>query len=632
MSTAAINFFNRLTGVDDARSRRWFDGFHRFVLVMSVGFITATHLPTLGYKNYANVDEAYASALAERLNEGYKLYEGAISQRGPLMYYTYALIAKVFGWDNVIGLRCVALAFALAQVGLVYWSARRIFSERAAFPATVIMTYVMTIGLPPFDRMALNGEFLQTPALILGSTFGALAIMRTGFTHRPVRQRLWLLFGAGFFMGVAVTVKQSAALHIVPILIGSIANSVRRQLPKKELARDFAIAAFGFVLLPLVFIAQAVANGTLKSLYYYTTQYNILVHIGESGSWHVPMAFELRGNPWFTASVMSVLAYSIWAYKVRPFKLRRLARRFGAGEYIALQLFVSTISAMAMKRFFPHYFVIVMPFLALGLARIIARLTRKFSPLALRTLIGVPIFFLFVFTTAETYALEKMDGLVTHEHMVKRISHYIEETTEPDDKIFVWGFSPWLYGYSHRRAAGRYVFSTYVTGVVPWAHEDLEVEAKHMVPGALDALLGDLEREKPKLVVDAGAILLARPMTAYAKTTAFLRDNYCFELRIRAHDFYRPKPPGGCRDSRIPAPSRALDYSGRPIDVGIPKHAGGPEIQWLPQVDERSPAWFVKPKYYDAIVWLLDDVDGRRGYRLDPHDNPIMPGFVPHKN
>ena len=51
-------------------------------LAVSFVVVCAVHAPLIGYKAFANVDEAYAGAIGERLLEGFKLYDGAVSQRG----------------------------------------------------------------------------------------------------------------------------------------------------------------------------------------------------------------------------------------------------------------------------------------------------------------------------------------------------------------------------------------------------------------------------------------------------------------------------------------------------------------------------------------------------------------------
>src|SRR6478609_3744913 len=111
--------------------RRW----RLFVLISGIVSIIAVQGPLIGYKTFANVDEAYAAALAERLLEGHKLYQGAVSQRGPLMYYLFEAFAALHGWDNIVALRLWALALAIAHVLLVYWLGTKLLSKPAAVVA-----------------------------------------------------------------------------------------------------------------------------------------------------------------------------------------------------------------------------------------------------------------------------------------------------------------------------------------------------------------------------------------------------------------------------------------------------------------------------------------------------------------
>lgn len=587
------------------------------VLGASSVFLIATHASLIGYKHFANVDESYAIALAQRVLDGHPLYHEAISQRGPLMYYAYALIAKIGGWDNVVSLRLWALGFAFLHVGLVYWGALRLLSQRAAIVATLLSTYALTLGLPPFDRFALNGEYLQLPPLVLGIVLGALALRRT----RPRRRAL--LFGAGVALGAAISVKQSAFLHVVPAIIWIGVRAHRERSPRRALVDTGALVG-GALVIPIVFIIHAASNGTLAEMYFYCVRYNVIVHVGEAGGGLTPASFEVQGNRGFALAVAAVTIAGVRALAlriracVRERSLSPLFRAFELGQYLAIHLAVALISAASLRRFFSHYFILSIPILSLILARLVHRITRRVKPDTMATIYRGALATLLALCALETYALEKIDGRVAHDKLVVRLSQYVDATTAKDDKIFVWGFSPWLYAYSHRRPAGRYVFSTYVTGLVPWRHDDLQGEQKRIVPGSNEALMEDLEKEKPELFIDSGSIMLARPVRTYPRWAAWLRERYCFEVRVRGFDVYRRKKDGAaCTAPGFPQPQRAFDFVGAPLEVPIPQTSDLDFTKSLYVPEDSLPAWYPESPRPPHVDLLVDPSEMKPHMRLE---------------
>jgi general stress protein CsbA len=598
--------------------------FGAVVLVASGVSLVATHASLIGYKTFANVDESYALALAERVLEGYKLYEGAISQRGPLMYYAYALIAKVGGWDNIVNLRLWALAFAFLHVGLVYWGTLRLVSTRAAIVATLVSVYALTLGLPGYDRFALNGEYLQLPPLVLGIVLGALGLRRT-----KARSRV-LLFGAGVALGAAISVKQSAALHVAPLLLW-IAVRAHRDRSLREAFVDSSVALAGALVVPAIFVAHAAMTGTLGAMYYYCVRYNVIVHVGEAGGGLTPASFEVQTNRSFALAVGAVTIAGVRAVGLRlascfrERSLRPLLRAFELGQYLALHLAVALLSAASLRRFFSHYFILSIPILAMILGRLVDRATRTVDPRTMRTIYRGAVATLLALCALETYALEKIDGRVAHDKLVSRLSQYIEASTANDDKIFVWGFSPWLYTYSHRRPAGRYVFGTYVTGLVPWRHDDLAGEQKRIVPGSNEALMSDLDREKPELFIDAGSIMLARPVRTYRTWADWLHERYCFELRVRGFDVYRRKREAACPEPGFPQPMRAFDFVGAPLEVPIPQTSDPDRTKWLFVPEDSLPAWYPESPRPPYAGMLIDPSEMKANMRLENFVTPVAP-------
>jgi len=569
----------------------------RFVVLGgALASLVAAHAMLIGYRTFANVDEAYAAALAGRILDGHKLYEGAISQRGPLMYYVYAAVARVGGWDNVVALRLCTLAVVLSQVLIVARAGTRLVSHRVGSLAAALMAYILVAGLPPIDGLALHGETLQAPLLVGGAVVAWLA--------GGARASRRLLFLAGLLFGAAIAIKQSALFQPAPVVLMLFARA--RTCPRTTAWRSLAALLGGIATVMAGFAVHAALSGTLGGLVYYCFTYNVRVHLSPADSLfsHTtiePLADHVKRMTSFVfVGVALIGASAAYAFQraraaVRERSLHALLRGFGAERYLGAHALVATIAASSMYRFFPHYYLPALPFVALTLAGWIARRVRARRGRAdvVRVATSILVVGTLVAGGLQAYAYEKVDGQVTHGPMVKRLARYIEVTTTPTSPVFVWGFSPWLHEYSHRKAAGRYVFETYVTGFVPWFFDaSPQAERARVVPGSLEALLGDLDREQPELVIDAGSVILARPMRAYAQAATWLHQHYCFELRISGYDVYRRKAASGCAEDSFPPVHVPVDFYGLPMPVPMPLAVDEASARPLCPRDEDQPMWF----------------------------------------
>lgn len=576
-------------------------GLRLTLLVVSIAGLLCVHGPLLGYKTYANIDEAYASALASRLLDGYKLYEGAVSQRGPAMYYFFALIAKLHGWDNIVALRCWALALVISHLLLVDVIAKRFLSRSAHLVALAVTSYQLIWGFPAYDGAALHGEALQLPFLLGGAGLGAWAM-----TARGPGQRTFALSVSGILFGIAVTIKQAVFLHVLPFILWIVIDHVRRGGGRAVAIRESAIVLAGSAGPAVVCVLHSWRQGTLAQMYYYCVVYNRDVHLRPTTRfypWLTNIFLRLAEQTAFIACmfVLTGVGFLWLRRRYRKAKARRsifaLFRGFGSHEFFALHLMIAFVSASMMWRFFPHYYLQAAPFLALcmGIAarRVLPYVVQPFRAAAFGAFIG---FLTFCAAMACIFG-ERVDGRITHDRTHQDIAHYIEATTRPDDRIFVWGFSPTIYGYSHRRPASRFVFETYVTGMVPWYWERLEIERARVVPGSMEGMIEDLRREKPAIVVDAGSVMLARSIRLYPESYAWLREGYCFEMRLGAFDLYRrvdlARPDGGtCHDDPLPLPYPTTAWSGLELPIPTPLPLDKSTMQRLPIGNYNKAIWF----------------------------------------
>jgi 4-amino-4-deoxy-L-arabinose transferase-like glycosyltransferase len=604
----------------------------RVALIVAILSLCSVHAPLIGYRSFANVDEAYAGAIGERLLEGFKLYDGAVSQRGPLMYYTFAALDWLHGWDNIVALRLWALGLCLAHLLLVRAIARRCLSREASIVATLVSGYGLVFGFPAYDGYALHGETLQLPALLVASWLGVVAVRGRSRRARAV------LLAAGLAYGAAACVKQSVLLHPAALVVWLVVDASRRRAPLREILADVAVLAGAVAVLPLAFILHAWHEGTLRELVYYCFTYNRDVHMHPAPSQRYPwlpnLFFRLGdctsfflltallvafGAPWVVRR-----ARAAWAER----SLRPLGRGFGVAHFFGLNFAIALVSASTLYRFFPHYFLQALPFAALsaGAALAPAMRSRRWGARVRSVAWSFTGFVLFCGWLGTVFG-EKVDGRVMHDRTVNDVAKWIAAITRPDDRIFVWGFSSWIYQYAHRRPAGRYMFETYVTGVVPWFWEKRSVEAARVVPGSVAALLGDLEREKPAVVVDAGSVMLARSIRTYPPFADWLHAHYCFELRLGAYDVYRRKAERECAVAYFPRPFQPVDWAGRGLGIPLPVLADEELTRPLPTGNYFKPIWFKhepRPEGVDAIVdarMEKEEAEAKAdGFRIEPLD------------
>lgn len=609
----------------------------RLALATSAISIGAVHGPLIGYATFANVDEAYAGALASRILDGHKLYVGAVSQRGPLMYYVYTFIAWLHGWDNTRALRVWALAFALLNLYAVFLFARAFLPRAGVLIATFVMAYALSFGVPPFDGLALHGEALQLPMLTFGCMLGALAFR--GGVLPPARRR-WLLAGAGLLFGVAVAIKQSAALHPAALCVWILASARRNKRPPRQWLTDIAIVSAGTLLVPLAFLIHSAFEGTLKEFYYYTVVYNRDVHLRPTRKLFpllTPFFLRLTEQTGYFLLLLAIASAAVpngarrLARAVRARAAAPLLRGFGIERYLVANLALAVVSATAMYRFFPHYFVQSLPFLALTAGAMGGTLAARLRHRVAFERLAVTAYMLLVgAATLGTVFGERVDGRVTHDRTPQLCGKLIAAATKPEDRIFVWGFSPWIYQYAHRKPAGRFVFETYVTGFVPWFWDRLELERSRIVPGSVEALLADLDRERPEIVVDAGSVMMARPMRAYDKPGRWLLEHYCFEYRLAAFDIYRRRPDGvtACAQPYVPLPYDAVNWNGTPMGIPLPLSADRSRERRLPYGNLMRPIWFPSgPPPSAAVLEAARDPKTEREEAEAERDGFYIPRF-----
>lgn len=481
------------------RLRRWPEIALAISLLCAVVWL---RWPTFGFTLW-NVDEAIHAAAARTILDGGVLYRDAIDQRTPFSYYAIAAIFALCGENNLWAVRC-AIAGLIAATGfLLYLAGGRLQGQIAGLIAAALYALLSSSVFYPADAYAANTEWF-----VAFFTSAAAALFLSGTT--PVNGRT--IFLSGLLLGCAFLSKQPALLDLAAPGATLLYAAWRQNLSRRTLVFQGLTLVAGWLVPVLMTLGYFAARGALRDGIFYTWTYNLTYYGPEIslaerlGSLAVPFRQLGTAQPWLLG------LWSVGALLT----LHRLVQRQPAPAECAtnpglLYLGVWSLSALggaaASGRGFEHYFIQFLPPLCLGASLGLARLltcvgqpgTVWSRRLAAAALVAIVTRDLALAVQPARQRLLPADPSV-------RASAYIREHTKPADRIFVWGYHPDIYLYTNRRPASRFLYASFITGLIPWTNTAPERDTGYaIVPGAMDQLLQDLASQPPVFIVDCSA-------------------------------------------------------------------------------------------------------------------------------
>ena len=119
-------------------------------------------------------------------------------------------------------------------------------------------------------------------------------------------------------------------------------------------------------------------------------------------------------------------------------------------------------------------------------------------------------------------------------------SAYVRARTQPDDRLFVWGWFPALYVDADRCPASRFVYTHLLSGARSQAGATTR---GHLVPEAWPMLLDDLRRARPAYILDTspGRYDYPFPPEQYPALARLLASDYRLETEIEGIRVFKRK-------------------------------------------------------------------------------------------
>jgi hypothetical protein len=470
--------------------------------------LVAARLPSLAEP--AGGDQSLYAYVGQRIDAGDVPYRDAWDQKPPGVHFIYAALWRLWPHDSVVAAADLVAAGLVA--GLLVGYGRRAFDLGTGVGAACLF---LVLGNPAIER--LSGTRVRSQC----ETFIALAVTAAVVLASRADRRRWPLMLAGVLLGVAFWLKYNAIVYGLPLLTALLPLTPTDQTSWRASLRP-TLAAFGWVALGFIAVALAVlvyfgVHGALGDLWLATITYNLAysqeTYRGLRG------VVRYIGFPIERASTDALWYLGGLGCLVLVGLFRQVRAAWVTLAWIAAACLSIAING---ARNLPQYFLQANPALALAAAVGLSPLVRRRAPAGVRLVLLVALAAGLWKVGDEPatprlaglpgvidntrfdldYALGRMDraAYLTRFQLpgdvkfvpraAETLAARVRETTQPTDRILVFGFAASVYVHSGRAAASRFFWSRPV---------EVEFGAPRPAYGSA-GLLADLERNRPAVV------------------------------------------------------------------------------------------------------------------------------------
>ena len=522
------------------------------VVLLVLAGVMALRWATFGGQLW-NVDEAIHAAAARTILDGGVLYRDACDIRNPLTYYAVAAVFAVAGENNLWAVRALVAGLIAATAVFLWLIGRKLRGEFAGLAAAALYVALSSAVLSAGDAYAANTEWF-----VVFFSSAAAALFLTGGPAPSARR----IFGTGALLAGAFLSKQPALLEAaVPFGVLLYLGWAQKQPARSVVARLLTLIA-GWAAPVALTALYFWARDALRDAVFYTWTYN-LTYYGPEITFVDRFAALL--GPFKLLLVSQAVLVVLWALGALA-GLHRLAQRQPTPAeaatnpgllYVALWTLAAWVGAASSGRSFDHYTIQFLGPFCLGAGLMLAPLAnwlQSARPAWTRIVAGGLL--AGVAWQAGVAAWHSRGRTMPGDSSL-RVAAYIREHSTPADRIFVWGFHADLYLYTDRKPASRYLFGSFLTGMIPWTNVAPGVDTTYaIVPGTMDRLLRELTAKPPLFIVDCSAgpnrHWQKYPLENYPALNDFIRAHYrqveASQFLHQGYRLYQRLPPGETPD------------------------------------------------------------------------------------
>jgi hypothetical protein len=406
-------------------------------------------------------DEGEFAYMGQLILQGIPPYLHAYTMKLPGTHAAYALVMGVLG-QTVEAVHVGLILVNGATTLVLYCLIRRLFGDLAALG-----------GAATFSLLSLSPSVLGTSAhathFVLLPALGGLFLLVKSAVPFPTKT----LLVSGFLLGVGVLMKQPG-VFFVELAVFVVICSPRRNIWAG--IRCSLVLVFGAVI-PYAGTCFALwAQGAIERFWFWTLEYG----------WAYSSILPLSAGRRLLYSQASVAAGSgIWLWIIAAagvIVLPLYAKRNQDRRFALAFLTFSFLAVCPGFYFRRHYWILLLPAIAMFVAVALGYATQMASNLTRRRLVLVLPFGLFIAACAATIhnhfdfffrltPSEACRALYGNNPFpeASEIGKYLQEHTTPEDTVAVIGSEPEIYFYSRRISATGHIYTYGMMEEQPYA-------------------------------------------------------------------------------------------------------------------------------------------------------------------
>ncbi len=448
------------------------------------------------------------------------IYQNAVETKPPGAYLLFNLVFRLFG-ESMLPIAWLTIIYHALCALALFFLARRL----SGLPAGLATAFLYAAYSA---NSAGNGLCANFETWTLLPTILTFYLLLEAFS-RKVQWRS-LLFLAGLFAALGVMFKQQAAMHVMAFGLAIIIETHLAPRNKKVASIPGALGLYvagGACLTALVMIFFA-GKGGLAAMLGALNPSNYVGYASTEGWGFLNLQIKESLLPFFFNTRTLLLLAAMGVIAAFHANQKPEPERLPGSILLPAYIVATMLAVFAGTKFFDHYFMLLIPMLALLAGTWIGKVCQnRMVPLALRITLALLIIpaatndmklevtlgrqalqnitqfgraawtqesrFFWTKTTVPRYS--------SLSHVSRRLAECIRDHSEPGDTLYVWDYAPHLYFYSQMRAPTRHFMYFDVAVDLPRGSGRWHDRVSPHVHNSRQELLSDLRAAGPINVV-----------------------------------------------------------------------------------------------------------------------------------